>query len=1642
MVAEASKIRLAFSAYPQVGNKGLPWSTAEIQCSRCGRRVSRASGHQGIPCGHVFCELCLLTEESRIVCPGCEIATAVNMKQGYCPIDEYTKEDNFMEKFQPQTMNCSPDFEKMADHDQLTVHVEHSTSIHRTVLSSSGVTLETKTTEEIDEALKIAGYNFEQLSIAVKMLERTQNQTKEETDSLIEVMEKQFDKIFASLDSRKTKLCEELVRNMDDYLSHLKMAKSYIEGKKNHLDAAMKIAKELKSAPSLRTFYDLNQIIRALKLTFESELSQVSFLKPRNPPRLNINCNEIICMLSSMGKIEFEDSTKCYSQENEAGHNVQKKYNSKKELSYDTYSSLEKKQVDLSFPSSEALASPLQPENGDIQPEWKNNQPQKEVVAVTSPKTIAVLPQTSLSPDVIIEEIIEENLESCFTDDLVETPSHCKKPLQKESALPFGSEAGSPELVFVSHVIHPCHFYVQKYSQVKDITVLEKVNQICNKSLHLDPSDVLELGARVFVNSIANGMWCRGTITELIPIESKNIRKPCSPAKFSVHEVALIEIFMVDFGNSEVLIVTRVGNTHVRPEHTAHQHIVLDDLCLVLRKSESYIEELLKDIPPLAHPCSLKDIVPHNSSKGWEEEAKVEFLKMVNNKAVLMRVFGEEDGVLIVDLQKPPTNKISSDMPASLRDALVFMELARFRSQSPRSHIENNVTFHYHPPILPKEMTDVSVMICFINSPTDFYLQLVENLDFLLLLKTVEEFYRSKDDENLEIVCPIQDQACVAKFEDGIWYRAKVIGLPGHQEVEVKYVDFGNTAKITLKEMRKIKDEFLNPPEKAIKCKLAYIEPCERTTQWSKKAKEKFEEKTQDKFLTCSVIKILEDNVLLVELFDSFGAPGMTPTSINDQLVQEGLASYEIGYIPRDNSKKHVEVWDPSPEEIISHEVNNLSPVSVKSLPSEIFQSLYNKELPVHICNVISPEKIYVQWLLTENLVKSLEEKMITAYENSEWKPIKWETDMHCAVKIPDKNQWRRGQIVRVVTDTLVEVLLYDVGVELVVNVKCLRKLEEDLKTMGRLSLECSLVDIRPTGGSDKWTATACDCLSLYLTGVVATIILQENNTTWPLPVKIFCRDEKGERVDVSKHLIKKGLALRERRIIKSDTIHSSEKSLQIPMEQRDSVVTKCIKINFDTDQKAADIISEHRVSECKEKISEPRAGCYKPPVIPDKKVFEAIVSCIGDDGTVFVVPKLSEFKLLKMMNEIQSSLKCLGLLEPYFWKKGEPCAVRGPDTMWYRGRVIEVVGGTIMVQYLDHGFTEKIPQCHLYPILLYPDIPQFCIPCQLYHTIPVGNVWQPDAIKLLQELLSKREVDIHIMELPENPWGKLCIHLYFDGLSLSYFMAHHKYCSFEYSEEVFKEKPTNYKKYEEEIWEIKFEELLLSEMETPILQSYLSSSLPPPEGLYAVRVKHIVSPNEVYICLDSIENCNQFNHHNGTNDNQVSSESESESLEEALQRFNKIVKTFLPLTDFRTEMPCLAEYADGLWYRAKIVCIKEFNPLSLLVQFVDYGSTEKLTLNRLRQIPLYLMQYPARAIKVFLAGFKPPLRDTGKTRIPYCPKWSMEALWTMIDCLQGKQLYASSMAQAPEQTVTLYEDEQYPVHMPLVEMGLADQDE
>lgn len=86
--------------------------------------------------------------------------------------------------------------------------------------------------------------------------------------------------------------------------------------------------------------------------------------------------------------------------------------------------------------------------------------------------------------------------------------------------------------------------------------------QNCNNTSSMKSLQILNLmflficffvGARAFIKSKETEMWCRGTITKLIPLKSKNKRKPCGPVRYKVCDIALLEVFLIDFGSSVVL---------------------------------------------------------------------------------------------------------------------------------------------------------------------------------------------------------------------------------------------------------------------------------------------------------------------------------------------------------------------------------------------------------------------------------------------------------------------------------------------------------------------------------------------------------------------------------------------------------------------------------------------------------------------------------------------------------------------------------------------------------------------------------------------------------------------------------------------------------------------------------------------------------------------------------------------------------------------------------------------------------------------------------------------------------------------------------------------------------------------------------
>lgn len=63
--------------------------------------------------------------------------------------------------------------------------------------------------------------------------------------------------------------------------------------------------------------------------------------------------------------------------------------------------------------------------------------------------------------------------------------------------------------------------------------------------------------------------------------------------------------------------------------------------------------------------------------KGWDQKAQAEFCRVVGTKAVPMQVLGQDNGTLLVDLKNAPMDKSATNMPVSLREHLVFLDLAR-----------------------------------------------------------------------------------------------------------------------------------------------------------------------------------------------------------------------------------------------------------------------------------------------------------------------------------------------------------------------------------------------------------------------------------------------------------------------------------------------------------------------------------------------------------------------------------------------------------------------------------------------------------------------------------------------------------------------------------------------------------------------------------------------------------------------------------------------------------------------------------------------------------------------------------------------------------------------------------------------------
>ncbi|XP_023806629.1 RING finger protein 17 isoform X2 [Oryzias latipes] len=1517
-----------------------------------------------LACGHIYCTNCLLSIQSDNVirCPGCQEESTLPAG-GVFGLQE---ESSIIGVIYTAKINESYRRKNKLQESQENKMKEDETE------KQAGDTAKADTI--VGEALAEAAGNLSQLISVHEAL----------TDGLTELLEAEkarlqmeisqaADKALCAIQKWKTVQLHELTELETQFFSSQQTV-SHIQERIKSLKNAMQMAREIRRVPFLDQYCVLDKLLETLRAPVDS---------------------------FDLKRISLGSSMSCVFQEENLDQSLS--------LSL----KMEKRSLKLCGAVEGGCSGTKLP---NFQEQDQENLRSQSITP--SPKPSDIIDFSSLSscsdlqsPDVIVEEVLEEEVEELV--DPVTGPDRMSKKLRHQSKKrrhqSFKKQHDS-KWVVVSHIVSPAHFYVRHVADKLESEVLSKrIHNLCSgNGCSFALGDSLESKSLVFVLS-KERQWCRSRVVEILQQGNLEAVKICP-----VTQLAGVYVYSLDFGFCRRINIQSEDGT---PEST------LKAVNNQLRKICEDVKLELSGFVPQAIRCSLKDLVPYDLGKGWDNRALVAFRAITGSAALEMQPLGRDRDALLVDLRKIPVEQ-HSDVPISLREYLVFNEVARFYYPV----ITDRKPLLYYPPVYPRVNTELNVVVCHINSPGDFYVQAVDSMESLLLTTRLQDCYNTPavlEDEELKVYCPEIGQPCVARFEENLWYRAQVIGCPRASKVEVLYVDFGNRKIIPVSDLRKIKNEFFTLPAMAIPCCLADVIPFDGET-WSEVCTSRFISLTYQKLVLIFVTeRVSRPAPIPVTVFESDGAQA----NIAEVLVKEELACCKDKMKTNKASlfDNDADIWDP---------VLEISSAKPSSYPSgktdcrEQNKELLDlqihlrspdqlKDLTVRISHVCSPSSFYVQFTQYDAQLQRICEKVRSECELTEPQEVVWKADMFCAAYI--NGVWERGQICADLTSTdTAEVRRCDHGNTEKLHVSSLRPLPSSL--IGSMSLECSLDDITPTGGQSVWTSTAIDLFSHYVSGAVALITIKEPTEERPVPVTLFCSNKIGQYVSMSDFLVHEGLALGKRKPRDPIIQKPEEKDVRSPTtktqtnEKKNSSLSLLLKTSLEGTLTPPKPSPRRLNSTAKVKTS-----LYNAPQLPSPGHIQMTVTAVGDDGVIYGRSQDLECQLQQLCLRIQQTWKTLPEPKPYTWKSVLGCAVFGSDSLWYRGQILSVLGGNVEVQYVDHGFVENIPMAHVYPVLLCADVPQLCIPCKLHGINPLGGRWQEFTVAFLRELLQNRFVDVQILDLPADPRGPLTVQIFLDGLNLNEILSHHGHGSVDAAiaaeEEHTAIPPTPIL----DVWDITTEGLV--ETQEPMLGPFVSPNLPQEGDHFKVQVKHLCTPNEVF--LWPLEGA-------------VDTEVEGETLEEALFRINANISTLPPLTCFNSGYPCLAEYSDGKYYRAKLLQITSLEPVTLLVQHVDFGSDDALPPRKLRQMPADLLKFPTQVLKVRIAGLKAPTISQQKDVLPYSPGWSVAAAMEMIDLLHGS-ITATVVAREPDVVVQLYNKDGELVHLGLVNKGLAE---
>uniref|UniRef100_A0A8C6TMK6 Tudor domain containing 6 n=1 Tax=Neogobius melanostomus TaxID=47308 RepID=A0A8C6TMK6_9GOBI len=369
---------------------------------------------------------------------------------------------------------------------------------------------------------------------------------------------------------------------------------------------------------------------------------------------------------------------------------------------------------------------------------------------------------------------------------------------------------GSTHEAFVQYVSDPSAFWIQTQNFAKELDeLMDKMAKMYQNDLKADVVKNPTVGLYCAAKA-EDGEYYRAIVTEI--------------------GNAKVKVQFVDYGNSEAI----------------------NNCCI------KDLREEFKKLPQLALKCTLADVRP--KGREWSQEACELFTKIVLDKALSVHVLVQADGCHFVKLTDPDAQG-EKDL-AKLLFAAGFAEkndtkrLSKGKTNSqvalPSTVQYTGMSFqHLNAAIsggierkcatFKEQMFSIGsildVNVSYIESPNDFWCQLVQSTGHLkLLMYDMQTHYRNSEFQ------PLVETACAARHpENGMWYRALIVQKRETPHVDVLFIDYGQTETVSVFDLRKIEKDFLSLPGQAFRCSLFNpVDPTSAINDWTEEAVDRF----------------------------------------------------------------------------------------------------------------------------------------------------------------------------------------------------------------------------------------------------------------------------------------------------------------------------------------------------------------------------------------------------------------------------------------------------------------------------------------------------------------------------------------------------------------------------------------------------------------------------------------------------------------------------------------------------------------------------------------------------------------------------------------------------------------------------------